>query len=68
MGKYIKVLNQLIPYKVYTTLYDNEHRYGCNIDFFLKGMREHFAGFTQRWCNGRIKYLTQNRVFKDTGL
>lgn len=68
MRKYIKVLNQLIPYKVYTTLYDNEHRYGCNIDFFLKGMREHFAGFTQRWCNGRIKYLTQNRVFKDTGL
>lgn len=68
MKAYIKRLNALIPYKVYTTLYDKDHRYGCNIDFFLKGMREHFAGFTQRWCNGRIKYLTQNRVFKDTGL
>lgn len=68
MKAYIKRLNSLIPYKVYTPLYDKEHRYGCNIDFFVRGMREHFAGFTQRWCNGRIKYLTQNRVFKDTGL
>lgn len=68
MKAYIKRLNSLIPYKVYTPLYDKEHRYGCNIDFFVRGMREHFAGFTQRWCNGRIKYLTQNRVFKDTGI
>ena len=68
MAAYISKLNQLIPYKLYVPLYDNEHRYGSNIDFFVKGMRDNFPGYTQRWCNGRIKYLTQNRVFKDTGL
>lgn len=68
MGEYIKKLNSLIPYKLYVTLYDKEHRYGANIDFFMKGMRDNFPGFTQRWCNGRIKFLTENRVFKDTGL
>lgn len=68
MAAYIKKLNSVMPYKVYTPLYDKEHRYGCNIDFFVKGMREKFPGFTQRWCNGRIKYLCQNRIFKDTGL
>lgn len=68
MKAYIKKLNSVMPYKIYTPLYDKEHRYGANIDFFIKGMRDNFPGFTQRWCSGRIKYLTQNRVFKDTGL
>ena len=68
MGAYIKKLNSVIPYKLYTPLYDGEHRFGANIDFFMKGMKATYPGFTQRWCNGRIKYLTQNRIFKETGL
>lgn len=67
MAAYIKRLNQLMPYKLYVPLYDKEHRYGSNIDYFMKGMKENFPGYTQRWCNGRIKYLTENRVFKVTG-
>lgn len=66
MRAYIKRLNSVMPYKIYTILYENEHRYGCNIDFFMKGMKDNFPGFTQRWCNGRIKYLCQNRIFKVT--
>ena len=68
MKAYIKKLNSLMPYKIYTPLYDKEHRYGANIDFFMTGMHDKYPGFTQRWCGGRIKYLTQNRVFKVTGL
>lgn len=68
MAAYIKKLNSLMPYKLFVPLYDKEHRFGSNIDFFMKGMKDNFPGFTQRWCNGRIKYLTQNRVFKVTGL
>lgn len=68
MAAYIKKLNSVMPYKLYVPLYDKEHRFGSNIDFFMKGMKDNFPGFTQRWCNGRIKYLTQNRVFKVTGL
>ena len=68
MAAFIKKLNQFIPYKLYVPLYDKEHRYGSNIDFFMRGMKDNFPGYTQRWCNGRIKYLTQNRVFKVTGL
>lgn len=68
MAAYIKKLNSVMPYKLYTPLYDKEHRYGANIDFFMKGIKDKFPGFTQRWCGGRIKYLCQNRVFKDTGL
>lgn len=68
MAAYIKKLNSIMPYKVYTTLYEKEHRFGSNIDFFVKGMKDNFPGFTQRWCNGRIKYLTQHRIFKQTGL
>lgn len=68
MKLFIKKLNNIMPYKLYTPLYDKEHRYGSNIDFFMRGMRDNFPGFTERWCNGRIKYLTLNRVFKDTGL
>ena len=68
MGVYIKKLNNVMPYKLYTPLYDNEHRYGANIDFFMKGIRQNYPGFTERWCGGRIKYLCQNRIFKDTGL
>ena len=64
---YIKKLNSLMPYKLYVPLYDKEHRYGSNINFFIKGMKDNFPGFTQRWCNGRIKYLCNHRVFKDTG-
>lgn len=67
MAAYIKRLNQLMPYKLYVPLYDKEHRYGSNIDYFMKGMKDNFPGYTQRWCNGRIKYLTENRVFKVTG-
>lgn len=67
MAAYIKKLNSVMPYKLYVPLYDKEHRYGANIDFFMKGMKDNYPGFTQRWCNGRIKYLTENRVFKDTG-
>lgn len=66
MAAYIKKLNSVMPYKIYVPLYDKEHRYGSNIDFFVKGMKEKFPGFTMRWCNGRIKFLTQNRVFKVT--
>jgi hypothetical protein len=58
MKAYIKKLNSLMPYKIYTPLYDKEHRYGANIDFFMTGMHDKYPGFTQRWCGGRIKYLT----------
>ena len=68
ISAYIKKLNSLMPYKLYVPLYDKEHRYGSNINFFMKGMKDNFPGFTQRWCNGRIKYLTENRVFKVTEL
>lgn len=68
MAAYIKKLNSIMPYKLYTPLYDKEHRYGANIDFFTKGIKDNFPGFTQRWCGGRIKFLCQNRVFKNTGL
>ena len=66
MKAYIKKLNSVMPYKIYTPLYDNEHRYGANIDFFMKGMRDNFPGFTMRWCGGRVKFLCQNRIFKVT--
>ena len=46
MGEYIRKLNSIMPYKLYTPLYDKEHRYGANIEFFVKGMRDKFPGFT----------------------
>lgn len=62
--EYIKELNKVMPYKLYTPLYDNEYRYGANITYFAAKLKELFSGYGMRWCNSRIKFLCQNRIFK----